>query len=329
MEVGGVLVLKDLKYTQELEIIEKYGKEDIAMVYLGKTRQGALVEFVESVQPPIPRDKKWVLIVSTMDGCPVGCKMCDAGGYYKRRLSKEEILAQILYLIRSRYEDEVPVEKFKIQFARVGEPALNDEVLKVLDELPQIIDAPGLMPSISTVAPIGRNGWFERLIEIKEKHYRGKFQLQFSIHSTDEKQRDEIIPVKKWSFREISEYGEKFVTTEDRKITLNFALAKENIADARVIMNFFNPEKFLIKITPVNPTYRSIENGLNSDVTGEGLVLEHREFVDKLRESGYDVIISVGELEENKIGSNCGQYVQRHLNAQKKLEEAYTFVKEE
>jgi len=41
------------------------------------------------------------------------------------------------------------------------------------------------------------------------------------------------------------------------------------------------------------------------------------------------VIISVGELEENKIGSNCGQYVQRHLNAQKKLEEAYTFVKEE
>ncbi len=311
---------------KNLEVLESYGKEDIAMVYLGKTSHGALVEFVESVQPPIPREEKWVLIISTMDGCPIGCIMCDAGGYYRRKLNKEEMLNQILFLVNKRFGKSVPVKKFKIQFARVGEPSLNDNVLGVLESLPKLIDAPGLMPSISTVAPIGRDKWFERLVEIKDKYYKGRFQMQFSIHSTDEKQRDKIIPIQKWSFKQISEYGEKFVKKGDRKITLNFALARENIAQASVIKEYFDPEKFLIKITPVNPTYRSIENGLSSDVTENGLVLKHQMFVEELRNSGYEVIISVGELEENKIGSNCGQYVQRHLVSQRKLNGAYIFV---
>ncbi len=315
--------------SNDLKIIAGYGKEDIAMVYLAESKNGALIEFVESIQPPIPREKKWVLIVSTMDGCPVGCMMCDAGGYYKRKLTEEEILAQILFLTNKRYGMSIPVEKFKIQFARVGEPALNDNVLNVLEKLPHLLDAPGLMPSISTVAPVGREGWFEILLEIKNKYYIGRFQMQFSVHSTSKEQRDRIIPVKKWGFEEIAKYGERFVQKGDRKVTLNFALAQENEADASVIMKHFNPEKFLIKITPVNPTYRAVENGLNSDVDERGLVLKHRRFVEELEKNGYEVIISVGELEENKIGSNCGQYIQRHLAAQRKLENSYVFVKEE
>lgn len=321
--------LSDVQHVlNDLKIVASYGKEDIAMVYLAESKNGALIEFVESVQPPIPREKKWVLIVSTMDGCPVGCAMCDAGGYYKRKLTKEEILAQILFLVNKRFGTHVPVEKFKIQFARVGEPALNDHVLGALEDLPQLLDAPGLMPSISTVAPIGRENWFERLLEIKNKYYIGKFQMQFSIHSTSQEQRDKIIPIKKWEFEKIAQYGERFVQKGDRKVTLNFALAQENEADASVIMKHFTPEKFLIKITPVNPTYRAVENGLNSDVDESGLVLRHRRFVEELERNGYEVIISVGELEENKIGSNCGQYVQRHLAAQRKLENSYVFVNE-
>ena len=29
---------------------------------------------------------------------------------------------------------------------------------------------------------------------------------------------------------------------------------------------------------------------------------------------GFETIISIGELEENRIGSNCGQYISRYLN---------------
>jgi 23S rRNA (adenine2503-C2)-methyltransferase len=254
--------------------------------------------------------------------------MCDAGGFYKGKLTKEEILEQILYLVNTRYSKKVPVKKFKIQFARMGEPALNNEVLEVLKELPEILDAPGLLPSISTVAPIGTDDFFEELYEIKEKFYRSRFQLQFSIHSTDEKQRDKIIPIKKWNFEKIALYGEKFVREGDRKVTLNFALAKENIVDSKVIKSYFSPEKFLIKITPVNPTYSAIKNGLHSDIDLNNFMpVNHKNFVEELKEYGYDVLISIGELEENNIGSNCGQYVQKHLLEKQKIENAYNFVK--
>ena len=49
----------------------------------------------------------------------------------------------------------------------MGEPTLNPAVLDVLDELPGLYDAPGLMPSISTVAPKGCDDFQERLMQIK------------------------------------------------------------------------------------------------------------------------------------------------------------------
>ncbi|PLV58727.1 radical SAM protein [Thermotoga sp. KOL6] len=311
-----------------MKIIKKIGKEEIAYVYLGETSRGNLVEFVESVQPPIPREEKWVLIVSTLVGCPIGCLMCDAGGFYKGKLSSSEIFEQIDYLVKSRYQDKkIPAKKFKIQFARMGEPSLNESVIEVLEELPARYHAPGLLPSLSTVAPKGTDAFFEKLLSIKRKHYTGRFQLQFSIHSTDEKERDRIIPVRKWSLEKIAEYGEEFVEETDRKITLNFAVAQSYSLDAKVIIDRFDPRKFLVKITPVNPTYRSKENKLKSDVDVERhSLMNHQRFVDELRKAGFEVILSIGELEENKIGSNCGQYVQRHLISEKRLEEGYEYV---
>ncbi|MCG3217917.1 MAG: radical SAM protein, partial [Candidatus Heimdallarchaeota archaeon] len=104
-----------------MDIIAKAGNEEVAYVYVGEFDNEKMVEFVESVQPPIPREEKWVLIVSTLFGCPVGCKMCDAGGEYKGKLTTEEILAEIDYMVRKRFPDgNIPIPKFKIQFARMG-----------------------------------------------------------------------------------------------------------------------------------------------------------------------------------------------------------------
>lgn len=211
-----------------MRIIAETGRKDIAIVYIVEIREGKLVEFVESLQPPIPREKKWVLLVSTMFGCPVGCIMCDAGGMYQGKLSKEEIFAQIDFLVKKRFPTgKIAVEKFKIQFARMGEPAFDKDVIEVIEELPERYDAPGLIPAISTVAPSGTDKFFEKLLSVKRKKYtKGRFQLQFSIHTTDEEIRDKLIPIKKWDFSQIAEYGEEFYERGDRKITLNFTLGK-------------------------------------------------------------------------------------------------------
>ncbi len=228
-----------------MKVIASAGREDIAMVYIGEGRDGNLVEFVESLQPPLPRQKKWVLLVSTMYGCPIGCKMCDAGGYYKGKPSMDDILDQIDFLVQQRYPDRIiPCEQWKIQFARMGEPALNSAVLSVLDELPRRYQAAGLMPSLSTVAPRGAERFFERLLEIKNTHYsRGNFQFQFSIHTTDENMRSELIPVKKWSFAEMAAYGERFYSRLDRKITLNFALSRNMPVEPAVLISYFDPAR--------------------------------------------------------------------------------------
>lgn len=309
-----------------MKVLASTGREDVAMVYVIDMGENKLIECVESVQPPIPREEKWVLLVSTMFGCPIGCSMCDAGGHYQGRPTKDQILSQIDFLVKKRYPDgRIPAKQFKIQFARMGEPSLNHNVLNVLEELPERYVAPGLMPSLSTVAPKGSDDFLEHLLEIKYKNYSGgHFQFQFSIHSTDETRRNQLIPIKKWGFAEMEAYGERFFAPGDRKITLNFALAKDIPVDAAVLLNHFDPEKFLIKITPLNPTYRAVENNLSSYIDPH---VENNgyEIVESLRKAGYQVIVSIGEVEENLIGSNCGQYIKRHLSATQPIPGGYTY----
>ncbi|MFC2079531.1 radical SAM protein [Candidatus Bipolaricaulota bacterium] len=299
-----------------MRIVESTGRDDVAMVYVADIGQGRLIEFVESLQPPIPPEEKWVLIVSVLLGCPIGCPICDAGGHYSGKLSKDEIIGQIDYLIRKRFPSgEVPVEKFKIQFARMGEPALNSAVLDVLEALPAKYHVPGLLPSISTIAPRGTDPFFERLLAIKNDHYGGgRFQLQFSIHSTDLASRSRLIPAAKWGFDEIAAYGKRFRAPDDRKIALNFALADGVPIDAATLARQFPVEDFLVKVTPLNPTHRAAENGLHSHVDAMDPEKEYESLL-AIKNAGFEVILSIGEVEENQIGSNCGQYVERHLRA--------------
>ena len=309
-----------------MKIVGSTGKQEIAIVYIGELAPGNMVEFVEALQPPFTREQKWVLLVSTLYGCPVGCSMCDAGGSYHGKVSKVDIFAQIDFLVRKHYPDGViPAKQFKIQFARMGEPAFNSDVLDVIEELPERYHAPGFMPSISTIAPRGSEAFFQRLLSLKRQMYKGgRFQFQFSLHSTDEAYRDRIIPVKKWSFEQMAAYGERFYEPGDRKITLNFALAENVPVEANRLLEYFDPQRFLIKITPLNPTYRAMESGLSTYIDpsegGEG-----SEIVQALRDAGYRVIVSIGEVEENYIGSNCGQYLRAHLESMGKVVDGYTY----
>ncbi|MEW5922550.1 MAG: radical SAM protein [Candidatus Zixiibacteriota bacterium] len=298
-----------------MRIMGQSGHGEPAIVYMAEMRPECYIEFVESVQPPYPRNEKWVLIVSTLYGCPVRCRMCDAGGWYKGALSADDIFAQIDFLVKSRYPDKnIPASKFKIQFARMGEPSLNGKVLSVLEELPSRYNAPGLMPCLSTVAPFGTDMFFERLTDIKNRRYRdGKFQMQFSIHSTCEMTRDMIIPIKKWNLDKIAKYGTAFYHTGDRKVALNFALAENYPVSADVIAEKFDPKIFMAKFTPVNPTINAEINGI-VNLVNDNNRRKIDNLLNELNKFGFEVILSIGELEENRIGSNCGQYIRRYIN---------------
>jgi 23S rRNA (adenine2503-C2)-methyltransferase len=308
-----------------MKVVASTGKDDLARVYIAQNSANQYIEFVESLQPPWPREKKWVLIVSCLYGCPFSCRFCDAGGVYHGRLSQGEIEFQIDYLVAKHFPDGIiPSEKFKIQFARMGEPALNPAVLDTIAALPSRLQAPGLLISLSTIAPAGCQDFFQRLLAVKNDFRTGTFQFQFSLHTSDEKKRRQLIPTKTWSFSAMADYGRRFYSPGDRKITLNFALAQGFPLEAEKLLAYFAPDLFLIKITPVNPTVRAMANDLRPVFDTNN---QDEDMIGELRRAGYEVLISLGDSEENAIGSNCGQFIRSYLTRQKNsfLKESYSY----
>jgi 23S rRNA (adenine2503-C2)-methyltransferase len=300
-------------------VLNKTGRPGLAEVYLGQVRNDPelLVEFVDACDPAAGgRGHKWVIIVSTQLGCPVGCLMCDAGRRYQGNLSSSEILAQVERVVAANGRDPNACAKFKVQFARMGEPALNDEVLRALWQLKDRY--PSVIPCVATVAPDGRARWFATLLGLRD--YFRDFQLQFSVNSTDPAQRDRLMPYPKMPWEAIARFGRSFYRPGQRKPVLNFAVGAGWELDAGVLARCFDRRWFAVKLTPLNPTANGNSNGLGDDGFADdgfadgGLaaqLLESR--ARELSARGFDVIVSVGNPEENRIGSNCGQAVWRHI----------------
>jgi 23S rRNA (adenine2503-C2)-methyltransferase len=295
-----------------MRILERREIPGLAGLYLAELPGEGMrmVEFVDTVEPGVPKEKKWVLMISTQFGCAVGCRMCDAGAMgFHGNLTAAEMLAQVRRVVSDNPGlDPRAHPKFKIHFARMGEPALNPAVLEALSVLPSELPFPGLMPSLSTVAPKTPEAedFLEKLIAVKDAHYPGgRFQLQFSVHAADPALRKKIVPVPVWSLKEIAAYGGRFVRGGDRKITLNFALPEGERLNPGELRRVFDPALFLIKITPVNPTRSAEQNGsayvwndIPAGLAGDSAALEA---------AGFTVILSPSAPEELEAEVSCGQ----------------------
>ncbi|MGA1793038.1 MAG: radical SAM protein [Thermoplasmatota archaeon] len=288
-----------------MKVVLEKGLDELATVYAAVYRDDDryMLEFVDSLSGSDSIEEKWVVVVSSQFGCPVGCMMCDTKDYYMGNPTTQELLSQVDFLVKKRFPDgRIPTSKFKVQFARMGEPALNPNVIEAIRAIPERYDSPGYMPCISTIAPAGSDDFFSKLINLNHDLFRGRFQLQFSIHSTNERQRSEIMPVAKWGLTKIAMYGEEFFTG-GRKVSLNFALAPDNEFDPDVISELFDPDVFMLKLTPVNPT----DQARLHNIVREDLKEEEVPQMGILRDRGFYVVLSIGDLRENHIGSNCGQ----------------------
>ena len=304
-----------------MRIVETRTAKGLGTLYLADLATGRrerLIEFVDTREPGVPKSRKWVLMISTQVGCAVGCRMCDAGAAgYGGNLSAAEMLRQIRFVAgRNPSLDLRSHPKVKIHFARMGEPSLNPAVLPALRALAREVRNPGLIASVSTVAPRTPvvEPWFEELRRVKDECFPGgRFQLQFSLHATDAGVRHAIVPIKTWTLEEVADYGRRFVRPGDRKVTLNFAPGPGEALDAAAIARVFDPGHFLIKVTPVNPTQTALQGGC--------VRVWHRAPADlkaaarRLEARGFEVILSPSTAEELAGETSCGQLWSRRLKA--------------
>jgi 23S rRNA (adenine2503-C2)-methyltransferase len=92
-----------------------------------------------------------------------------------------------------------------------------------------------------------------------------------------------------------------------RKYTLNFAIAGYEI-DAEKLRDLFNPNKFIVKLTPMHKTNTAIENDIETkgDYTTYYPYQKHE---DDLKKVGFDVLVFIASEYEDLGRITCGNAI--------------------
>lgn len=203
------------------------------------------------------RKERWMVGVSCMSGCPVRCKFCATSQMPSwRRLTKDEIVDQVHYVVEEAKLSPRYSSEFKINYTRMGEPFFNlENVRAAIREIENVYAGANLHHYVSTVGIRGSDfSWV-----------KDNITLQISLHtSTDERRRD-LMPRLESSLMTIEELGQ-IRTGSSLKTTLNMTLVGEDDFDIEVLKRNFDPKHFFIKLSPINPNEVSDRNGLGRGV---------------------------------------------------------------
>ena len=258
----------------------KHKKFANGIVYLLETGDGYPLEVTDTFLPSYTKDamgnkqnalnsvdlgdreERWMIGVSTMSGCPVGCKFCATSTLKKcRNLTAEEIVEQVTFIVAKQKASTVENlvlgkrnGEFKVNYTRMGEPFLNIEnVKKAISTIDTICHPTKVHHYISTIGVKGADySWI-----------KDNITLQFSVHSFDEEYRDWLIPYKhKISLEEMG----KVRTNSNLKTTLNLTLARPEDFDIEKLKQWFDPKYFFIKLSPINTNSVAENNNMGAGV---------------------------------------------------------------
>lgn len=297
----------------EFLTVGDYGKDaNIKADFLGITRELNGVPNGE----PMPLSEKWVITISTQYGCSMGCKFCDvpkvgAG----RNATLNDLNGQILTAIR-QHPEITHTKRLNIHFARMGEPTWNYDVianaLYLHDIVKPYIGDSLIHPVVSTMLPKSNRGLRDFLHQwadkVKNETFNGDAGLQFSINSTDDKQREYLFSGNSHDLRHISAIGEMLPMPLGRKYALNFALADDSIIDGKLLRELFDPDKFMCKITPLHRTASCEQNHI-ATTDGYELFTPYKAVEEDLKANGFDVIVFVPSYDEDNGLITCGNAI--------------------
>ena len=259
--------------------------------------------------------KRTVICCSVMSGCPVGCKFCGTGSKFVRNLTAEEIFEQINIVLKDKnLIDDIneKCEKLQFMFMSMGEPMLNwDEVEKAIIQLNQKFSNAQLL--LSTIG-CDDDKTFSKIIRLSKKI--DKIGLQFSIHKSNDKERNLLIPFrKKMNLQKIRDAGMIWWRETGRNPFLNYCVDGTNntAKNFEELTNLFSPVVFNFTFSVVCSPDENMKDAAfrNLDVI--------KRFQDKFLKKGYNVRM-FDPAGQDDIGGGCGQlwYVQKWLKSYKK-----------
>ena len=242
---------------------------------------------------------EWVICLSTQVGCPVGCKFCASGRKgLKRNLNYDEITDQFLY--SKNYLTKKNLGSIKrVVYMGIGEPFYNYENLKKsINIINQYFEIGKRNISVSTFGYIPRIRDFAKDMP--------QVNLAISLHSADQKRRDELIPfASKYPLVDLQKALSDYLLITNRKLFIEYVMIKEvndRIKDIYNIIKFIDGiskrKYFTVNLIPYNPTSSKFQPSSSQRI---------KEFCNTLVEEG--ISCTIRKSYGGDINGACGQLV--------------------
>ena len=304
---GNILVVEGEKGHLEMLSLGDYGKDvNVKADFMGLNRKIEKVTHTDM----LPLEEKWVITISSQYGCSMNCNFCDVPKVGPgRNATEKDLIKQVLTGLKLHPEVEF-TKRLNIHFARMGEPTWNPNVLDATKWLKTHIDPEyRIHPVVSTIMP-KHNIWLKTFIHtwmrMKNRLLRGEAGLQLSINSTCEKEREIMFAGNALSLDEIAKIMDGIIPA-GRKIALNFAIAEYEV-NPDVLLKYFDPDDYMIKLTPMHKTATAEENGIRTkgDYT---TYYPYAEYERALKAAGYDVLVFIASEYEDLGRITCGNAI--------------------
>jgi len=253
---------------------------------------GALVEGVL-----IPSDNRATACISSQVGCNLACEFCATGKMgLTRNLSIGEIFHQVVEIMRLAQE-KYELSLTNIVLMGMGEPLLNYEnVLKAM-EMVSSEEGLAMSPQRVTLSTVGLPRMIKKLADDQVK-----FNLAVSLHSANDKKRNEFMPVnRRNSLSDLSEALVYFNNKTGQRITFEYLLmdgVNDSLIDAKELAEYCKSFPVKINIIEYNSTKEKKYKRSRSDSLNEFVAfLKSRNMVVNIRRSrGQDIDAACGQL---------------------------------
>lgn len=259
--------------------------------------------------------EKRVMTISTMAGCPCKCEFCASRKSFKRNLSGYEIADQVKSMEYEgtrygRIYGAQDAKEFRVLFTRMGEPMLN--VDNVIDGIRRLI----AMYPYNILIGMSTSGYKAGLAKFMTAlDILPYIDMQFSVHSTSQDQRDLLFDTtKNMALEELAVAASEWFHLTGNKVGLNFILFEHGEYDFVKLVDElgFNPKHVWVRLSPWNVVegefkFRSLLNTddviVKKPITSERL----KDVIANLERSRISYSYAPAIDEEIKHNVACGQ----------------------
>ncbi len=224
--------------------------DDGTIKWLLKLNDGNEIETVW-----IPDNKRGTLCISSQVGCTLTCKFCHTGTQrLVRNLTSAEIVEQVM-LAMDELKDWPSASENRyltsIVLMGMGEPLYNYENVKTALEI--IMDHAGISLSRRRIT-LSTSGIIP---EIEKCGKDLGVNLAISLHATDDKLRDQLVPInKKYNIKQLLDAVRSYATISNaRRVTWEYVMLKgvnDSIKDAKNLVNLIKGIPSKINLIPFN-----------------------------------------------------------------------------